>query len=449
MDRMRRRNLSPRAALVGGLSLLLAAVWVPGAQAVPAPAAAAPVPAAAGAPAALVPTSVASGAVGAVAGSFAAAAVRASTVTLKVSDTRPRRGERIFVKAWVSDSRGPVAKARVVVEQRVGTRWKRVGTYRTSATGRISTELRVVRLHRLRARVLDEGGTVRGSATRKVVSVARTRTLGARAAEVGTARLGRATGDVVTLTAKQRRATKVAKVVKVRSRDYKKATLVEVSRRRGSKIERRTWFVNGSIGKAYRKAGGAKGSWGVPTADARCGLLEKGCVQTFTRRTAYVSRSSDGVVTARATGARGAIVAAARSQVGYVRAAPNPSVQSTKFNTWMGTGRAWCSFFQSWASVASGNGKAVPKIDRFVTFRETVRSTMRTGRTPKVGALAFRHTTGPAGEATHVALVSEVDGDRVRLIDGNTVGPLPAGHRGVLERWFPRSAVLYYAYPEY
>jgi len=238
-------------------------------------------------------------------------------------------------------------------------------------------------------------------------------------------------------------------LVKVRWREHASGVLVEVSRRSGARTTVRTWLVTGATARWYMKERGPRGRWGVPLADGRCGLLERGCVHRFSRGTTYVSPSSGGVAATTFTGARGAMVATARSQVGYVAAAPRPSRQTTKFNRWMGSSAAWCSFFQSWASVASGNGSAVPRIDRFRTFRSTTLRTMRTGSTPRVGALAFRHTTGPAGEATHVALVSDVADGRVRLIDGNTVGPLPAGHRGVLERWFPRSAVLYYVYPSY
>lgn len=378
----------------------------------------------------------------------AAASEMRPTVRLAVSSTRPRAGERLWLAVRVSGVTR-AATREVVVEQRRGTRWSRVVRSRTSASGRLTAHVVVDRQDAFRVRVLGADGRTVRTAQRAVVVSRGARTLEARAAALGTKRLGRPLDKIRTLTPAQRRATRVTGLVKVRSREYAEGVLVEVTRRASTRTTVRTWFVSGATGRWYADARAAKGRWGVPVADGRCGLLERGCVHRFSRGTAYVSPSSGAVASTTVTGDRGAMIAAARSQVGYVRRAPDPSRQTTKFNTWMGSRTAWCSFFQSWASQASGNGAAVPKIDRFRAFRSTTLRTLPSGTTPKVGALAFRHTTGPAGEATHVALVSEISGGRVRLVDGNTVGPLPAGHRGVLERWFPRSAVLYYVYPSY
>ena len=54
-----------------------------------------------------------------------------------------------------------------------------------------------------------------------------------------------------------------------------------------------------------------------------------------------------------------------------------------------------------------------------------------------------------AGVATHVGLVTAVKPGKITVIDGNTLGNLPAGTRGVLERTWPESRALYYAYPSY
>lgn len=336
----------------------------------------------------------------------------------------------------------------VVLEQRRGDRWTRVAKKRTPSSGRVAAYAHVTRQTAFRVRVVDQRDRTLASAKRSVKVTKASRTLASRAADLGS-RLGRPKGSVKTLTAAQRKATRVSGVKKVRMRTYTRGVLVEVTRTVSKRTEVRTWVVTGATGRWYAKAGAAKSRWGVPVADGRCGLVEKGCVHRFSRGTAYVSPSSGGVAATTVRGDRGAIIATARSQVGYVKAAPNPSRQTTKYNTWMGSTAAWCSFFQSWASQAAGLGTTVPKIDRFRDFRAATLRNLPSGRTPKVGALAFRHTTGPAGEATHVGLVSEVSSTRVRIIDGNTVGHLPAGTRGVLERSFPRSAVLYYVYPSY
>lgn len=370
------------------------------------------------------------------------------TVHLGVSSTRPRAGERLRLAVRVGGT-SKVAGQDVVVEQRRGTRWSLVARGTTSKTGRLTTYAVVDRQDAVRVRVLAASGRTLRTAQRAVTVSSADRTLEGRAADLGPKLLGKHSDKVRTLTAAQRKAARVSGLVKVRFREYAEGVLVETTRRTSGRSTVRTWLVSGATGRWYADARAAKGRWGVPVADGRCGLLERGCVHRFSRGTAYVSPSSGKVASTTVTGARGAMIATARSQVGYVKRAPDPSRQTTKFNTWMGSSAAWCSFFQSWASAASGNGQTIPRIDRFKTFRAETLRDLPSGRTPKVGALAFRHTTGPAGEATHVALVSEVDGDRVRLIDGNTVGSLPAGHRGVLERWFPRSYVLYYVYPQY
>lgn len=378
----------------------------------------------------------------------AAAATGRPTVRLGVDSTRPRAGERLRLAVRVG-GRVKVAGRDVVVEQRRGTRWSRVARGTTSRTGRWTTYAVVDRQDAFRVRVVGASGRTLRTAQRSVTVSRAARTLEGRAADLGAQLLGRPVDGIRTLTATQRRAARVSGLAKVRFREYAEGVLVETTRRASGRTTVRTWLVSGATGRWYAGARAAKGRWGVPVADGRCGLLERGCVHRFSRGTAYVSPSSGGVASTTVRGDRGAMIAAARSQVGYVKRAPDPSRQTTKFNTWMGSRAAWCSFFQSWASEASGNGRTIPKIDRFKAFRAATLRELPSGRTPRVGALAFRHTTGPAGEATHVALVSEVDGDRVRLIDGNTVGPLPAGHRGVLERWFPRSSVLYYVYPRY
>ncbi|MGP7959873.1 LGFP repeat-containing protein [Sanguibacter sp. A247] len=385
---------------------------------------------------------------GPIAGAHMGAAATSSVkVRLGVSETRPRAGERLWLVAQVGGTAKRSGRT-VVFEQRRGDRWTRVATTRTPSSGRVAAFAHVTRQNAFRARVLDSRHRTLTSAKRTVRVTKASRTLASRAADLGS-RLGRPKGSVKTLTTTQRKATRVKGVTKVRTRTYTRGVLVEVTRKVGKRTEVRTWVVTGATGRWYAKSGAAHGRWGVPVADGRCGLIERGCVHRFTRGTAYVSPTSGRVAATTVRGDRGAIIATARSQVGYVKAAPTPSRQSTKYNRWMGSSAAWCSFFQSWSSQAAGLGRTIPKIDRFRDFRAATLRDLPSGRTPRVGALAFRHTTGPAGEATHVGLVSEVTKTRVRLIDGNTVGHLPAGTRGVLERSFPRSAILYYVYPSY
>lgn len=186
--------------------------------------------------------------------------------------------------------------------------------------------------------------------------------------------------------------------------------------------------MTGKIGAAYLARGGPAGTYGVPIRDAECGLIEGGCVQRFSNGTLY---SNDGKKKASGTavrGRQGEVVSAARSQVGYQFRYANSSRQQTKFNKFMGNDRAWCSFLQSWASTASGNVSLIPRSKSFTAFKKDVNRTMKTGKTPKVGAPVFFNTYAPAGVVTHVGLVVGVSGSSIRIIDGNTGGNLPAGH---------------------
>ena len=121
-------------------------------------------------------------------------------------------------------------------------------------------------------------------------------------------------------------------------------------------------------------------------------------------------------------------------------------MQHTKFNTWMGSTRPWCSIFMSWSFAASGHRSTVPQATSYTKFRAEVRRTMPTGRTPQVGALAFIDTRPPADD-NHVALVVARKGKNVTIIEGNMGAGW--GKRGVVTRTIRASSVIFYAYPSY
>lgn len=366
-------------------------------------------------------------------------------VTLAVSDTKVRKGERIWFAGRVTAS--TAAGRKVVLERRrSGGPWKSYTTTKTRANGKFSGTVRPTGVYEYRARVTSTGKSPAAtSPTRKVAFATGQRNLTQRAQMIGAGRLGKPSTKVTSLSAKQRRATKVKGATSIKHQRFAKGLLVSVT----TKGTTKTWLVTGKILKKYLAAGGPTGKLGVPVVDAKCGLVESGCVQRFSRGTVYSSSWRSKASWTPVTGSEGEVIAAARSQVGFRYRYSTPGVQHTKFNSWMGSTRAWCSFFQSWASAASGNGSTIPKANSFQKFRSKVGTTMKTGKTPKVGALVFFNTVPPAGTVTHVGLVIAVSGSTITVVDGNTVGPLPPGYRGVLERTWPRSRALYYAYPSY
>ena len=369
----------------------------------------------------------------------------ATRLTLGVSHRAVRKGERIWLVGKVSST--SVAGRTVHVQRKKlgSTRWKALASDRASRTGRFAVSVRPAAGYQYRARVVATSTSAAGtSATRTVRLDSGSRNLSARARSIGS-RLGSPTSTTRSLSAKQRRATSVSGVRSVAWRGYDKGLLVKVSTTKKT----RTWLVDGKIRRAYEAAGGPRGRYGVPLADARCGLLESGCVQRFSKGTLYSSSDRSKATGTRATGRKGEVIAAARSQVGYRYRYQNSSSQLTKFNRWMGSRKAWCSFLQSWASEASGNGRVIPKENTFRKFEATVKRTMRTGSRPEVGALVFFNTFPPSGVITHVGLVVDVGGSTITVVDGNTSGNLPPSTRGVLEREWPESRALLYAYPDY
>lgn len=375
-----------------------------------------------------------------------AAVTSRSAVTLNVSQSVLRKGERVWIAGKVKVGSKVAPKRTVVIERRssAGAAWKTATTVKTRSTGKFTVELRPTKTFEYRARVAATTGA--GAATSKVKKVKFTsnkRNMNARANLLGS-RLGKPTTKIKSLSGAQRKATKVKKVKAVQHRKFANGTLVKV---RTSKT--RTWLVSDKIEQVYRAAGGPTGKYGVPVQDAKCGLIEQGCIQRFSKGTIYSNKSKTKATGAVVTGRKGEVIAAARSQVGYKYHYSNSSVQHTKFNSFMGNTKAWCSFFTSWASAASGNGTLIPKSKSFTTFKADVNRTMKTGHTPKVGALVFFNTYAPAGVPTHAGIVASISGSTIRVIDGNTVGNLPPNHRGVLERDWPKSRALFYAYPNY
>lgn len=365
------------------------------------------------------------------------AAKRASAVSAFVSDDRPRKGETIWVtgRLLIGGSGGSGRQVVVQARGRGTTTWSKVATVRTSSSGRYSLRLRpgTSREYRTIFRATD---TVAGSRSpaRQSYLVRKARTNASRAevmgTKIGTPRTG---------------LRRVSSAVAYRS--YSKGMLVTVSR-----ATTRTWWVHGGILSEYQKRGGPGGSLGVPSQDARCGLLWGGCVQRFSKGVVYVNSQGGRAVTS-VKNRKGEVLAAARSQVGYtVRRQYSSSRYEyhSKFNEWKNSTSPWCGIFQSWAFAASGNAGMVPQSKYWTDYRDTVRRTLPLGSTPRVGALAFVSYVA-SGAPSHTMLVVDTRPGQIRVIHGNTTGAgtLPAGTRGVLEQWVRESQVLYYAYPRY
>jgi hypothetical protein len=364
-----------------------------------------------------------------------ASAAAPSTTTLSLSSSGIRYGEMIWIAGKVTSGGTASAGRRVVVERRLGSgSWHKVAALTTSSSGSYSVRQRPAKEYTYRARALATSSKAGDSSSARTVQ--RTygpRTIAARAEILG-GRVGTPTGSTV-------KATISGAAVAYRA--YSRGLLVKVLT---SSRSSRTWLVYGDILTAYRKSGGPKGALGYPLADPRCGLLEGGCVQLFQRGAIYDNANTEAVI-AKGTGAKAEVIAAARSQVGYLQ----KSYNNSKYNKWVGRQGAWCSVFQSWAAVASGNPGVIPKHTNWAAFLSDVRANEKLGKTPKVGALVFFDTfTDGETAATHVGLVVKVKASSIVTIEANTSTPGTDGQgRGVYQKERPRSWALFYAYPAY
>ena len=366
------------------------------------------------------------------------AAPRKTTTTLKVSHTSIRKGEMVWLKGKVKTRSGKAVKGvKVRLERKApGGSWKRFATLKTRKDGSFSQRQQPAKSYTYRARTVKTSKYAYSrSPNRAVKHQSSDRKLGPRAKELRST-LGKGKHRVRTISVKG--------TERVRYRSYKKGMLVEVKK---PDKKYRTWLVYGDIYRAYVKAGGPKGKLGVPIADPKCGLMEAGCVQRFSKGAIYDNKNTKGVV-AKTKGRKAQVLAVALSQAGYTQTRKN----DTKYNRWVGSvGQAWCSSFLSWVSRAAGS-KAIPKHKRLKGLLKDIRQNkvMKTGSKPKVGALVFFDTFDDGVvEATHVGIVTKVKSNTILTVEANTSNPKNSAQRGVYKKERQRSRALFYAYPEY
>lgn len=368
-----------------------------------------------------------------------AGAARPSALTAGVQERRLRKGETFWLFGRLTVGRAAAPGRTVVVQKKRMNQssWHTVGSDTTNRSGRYSVRIRAGAVYQYRA-LYRGSASARSSWTPRIgVGITSTdRTMTSRQQQMGVS-IGRPTSGIRRVTSS------------VSSRSYQHGILVKVHR--SGRV--RTWWVHGGVLREYRERGGAKGRLGAPVMDPLCGLARGGCMQRFERGVLYANGDGADAVTGL-TGARGEVVAAARSQVGYrVRHDPGNGSRydwHSKYNVWARSSSPWCGLFQSWFFKASGHASLVPQSTTWGAYRDSVRRTRPTGSAPRVGALAFVSYVA-SGEASHVMFVVQVDGSRIKVIHGNTGGggTFPGRARGVVEQWVSERQVLYYAYPRY
>jgi len=371
-------------------------------------------------------------------GTPAAPASAADRPSIRVNQDEFRPKEAVWVYGKVPGA-GKGTKVRVYARDHKTKERNYQFTVRTSKSGRFSASLVPKNDTSFYVRVKGYDVSRKVTVEREVGK--RTRTQRARLAY----KLGSTQGGTKKLSAKQLRALKGRGADRVRLRNYKRGLLVEVTR--GTTV--RTWRVDGKIRKAYLKAGGPTGKYGLPRGDAECHLLEDGCVQRFENGSLYSNKNRT-----KASGQVGRseateLVAAARSQLSY-----RSTRLRSKFNKWSGSvGQPWCSAFVAWAAAASGNSHAVPKHARLHQLIPIAKKTMRTytnrsKREPRLGTLAFFNWGG--GTASHIGIVLKASRTKLVTLEGNASrGSKFTAKRGVFIHERARSSVDFYADPRW
>jgi hypothetical protein len=338
-------------------------------------------------------------------------------VTASFSSTDYIYGELVWIRGTVYKSGSAYAGRPLTVQRaKIGSStWTTVGTAKSSSTGGYT--FRINPLTTYRYRVMYTGATAR-SAPVTIEAHSGDRTLEQRASIMSTV-TGAASGSIHNVSS----GDLPSGVSSARYRVYAKGTLVEVT----DSTKTRTWWVFDRIGASYKSTGSWEGKLGLPMRDAKCGLLEGGCVQRFTGGAIYQNSNKSGAFVAYATVPEAELIATAISQANY----KEPSWRHNKFNTWVGASNAWCSVFQSWVGAASGNPTWVPKKTSYASFVSTLKASgkLHYSGTPPVGAIVLYDWQ--TGNPTHSGLVRGHSGDAIFTVEGNTSDGKGHPDRGV------------------
>lgn len=340
---------------------------------------------------------------------------RALTASFSSSDYL--YGELVWIRGTVYRNGSALGGAPLTVQRAAigSSTWTTVGTAKSSSTGGFTYKINPLTTYRYRVYYT---GTSAKSAPVTIEAHSGDRTLEQRAAIMSSI-TGAASGSAHGISS----GDLPSGVTSARYQVFAKGTLIEVT----DSSKTRTWWVYDRIGASYKSAGSWGGKLGLPMRDAKCGLLEGGCVQRFTGGAVYQNSNKSGAFVAYATVPEAELIATAISQANY----KEPSWRHNKFNTWVGGSSAWCSVFQSWVGAASGNPTWVPKRATYEGFVSTLKASgkLHYSGTPPVGAIVLYDWQ--TGKPTHSGLVRGHSGDSIFTVEGNTSDGKGHPDRGV------------------
>jgi len=361
-------------------------------------------------------------------------------VTTGVRSATVHTGESVFVTGYAARN-GINGAYRIRVEHRTASGdWKLVAYVTAKTSGWWGLSVRPSSDMYYRAKVVTAAGDVLATSDEAFLDyTSGTTTLEERRSVMGW-RLGAATTGIRAIPASAVKAAKyTGGATSARYQKFKSGMLIEVTETDGDK---RTWFLEARHLSKYASLGYWNGTIGLPERDAKCQLLEGGCVTLFSGGAIYTNHSkmSTGRYVAYGRYAQVETVAAALSQRGY----EEPSWRKSKYNTWIGGTNAWCQVFVAWATTASGHAGDAPVKDYFPTYVATMKKSPALIRDPKASQiragdiLIFDWGTGTP---THTGFAVRVSGNYVYTIEGNTTDGTSDPQRGVYYRKRPISGV--------
>ena len=330
-------------------------------------------------------------------------------------------GEMGWLRGQVRVNGKLTAKVKVTIERRTpGSSWKAIGSTATGSVGSFMYGFYPGVKYEYRARIT---GTSTVSSAQSVAWKSGGRTLEEREA-VTKWRLGAAKTSIHAIEGSDLPSSADSG----RYRVYEKATLVEVVTGGVPK----TWLVESRTFTKYTQLGKWTGKLGVPLRDARCGLLEGGCVQRFHGGALYqnTAKMSPGVYVAYGSRVETELLAVGYSQVGY----EEPSWRVNKYTAWLGSRPAWCMTWVAWVATASGNGGMVPKSSSYANYVKALKASGRlhySGVPPTGAAVLYDWGTGTP---SHTGLVTSRSGNYLYTLEGNTTDGSGDPQRGVYHR---------------
>lgn len=326
-------------------------------------------------------------------------------------------GELAWIRGTAYKGTAKLEGASVAIERAANgsSSWKTIGYATTNQTyGTFTYRINASTSYRYRAVVR---GTYARSAPFTVSAGSGDRTLESRHSAV--AAFAGSAGSIHNVSS----SDLPSGVSSARYRTYSKGTLIEVHRSSGV----RTWFVYDRIGSKWSSLGKFDSRLRLPMRDAKCGLLEGGCVQRFTGGAIYQNNNKSGAFVAYTAAPESELIATALSQANY----EEPSWRVNKFNAWVGDDNAWCSVFLSWVGAASGNPTWVPKRASYSSFVSALEASgeLHYSGTPPTGAIVL--FDWQTGNPTHSGLVRGHSSGSIYTVEGNTSDGTGDPQRGV------------------